>query len=84
MAADRLTALLSELTSELRRLEALGADARAPAEALLVELRRLGAGAAPSAGSHGLEALAVRFEADNPAAAATLRQLADQLGKAGI
>ena len=32
----------------------------------------------------GLEALAVKFEADHPALADSLRQLVDLLGKAGI
>jgi hypothetical protein len=32
----------------------------------------------------GVESLAVKFEADHPALAATLRRVADTLGKAGI
>jgi uncharacterized protein DUF4404 len=85
MPTERLTALLRELDQELAALGSLDADARLPAEAVLAQLRRLGLGgtqAPPSA--HGLEGLAVRFEADHPAIAATLRQVADQLGKAGI
>jgi hypothetical protein len=42
--------------------------------------------AASAAEDHGsrLEELAVRFEADHPSLAASLRQLTDLLGKAGI
>jgi hypothetical protein len=85
MPNGRLTALLRELSAELAALASLDPAARAPAEAVFTQLRRLGlggGGAAPSA--HGLEALAVRFEADHPSIAAALRQVADQLGKAGI
>jgi len=83
MRSERLTSLLSELQTELASLGSLDPGARAQAEAVLAQFRRLGVGSgAPTA--HGLEALAVRFEADHPSIAAALRQVADQLGKAGI
>jgi hypothetical protein len=80
-----LVTLLSEALAELRTRAALDAEARGAADAVAAEFRRLGVerGHAQSTASR-LDALAVRFEADHPAAAAALRQLADQLGKAGI
>jgi len=85
MANERLIGLFRELNAELATHVGLDPGERAGAEATLAQLRRLGLGAgAGAASAHGLEALAVRFEADHPAIAATLRQVADQLGKAGI
>jgi hypothetical protein len=47
--------------------------------------RTLGQGADPKrANTSRLEALAVRFEADHPALAASLRRLVDLLGEVGI
>ena len=47
--------------------------------------RTLGQGAAPKeANTSRLEALAVRFEADHPALAASLRRLVDLLSEVGI
>jgi hypothetical protein len=40
--------------------------------------------AASPPGDRGLESLALKFEADHPALAETLRRLADTLAKAGI
>jgi Domain of unknown function (DUF4404) len=85
MADDRLIALLRELRVELGGRGALGADARGVLDELRPELERLGAApAAPPATRHGVEALAIRFEADHPSVAAALRQVADMLGNAGI
>lgn len=85
MAGDRLVTLLGEALADLRTRASLDAAARSAASDVVAELRRLGVerGQAKSTADR-LEALAVRFEADHPAAAAALRQLADQLGKAGI
>lgn len=85
MASDRLATLLGETLTELRAHASLDPEARRAAETLVAEFHRLGIGQghAQSTASR-LDALAVRFEADHPAAAAALRQLADQLGKAGI
>jgi len=49
---------------------------------VVADIERLGLAAPTTPG--GLEILAVRFEADHPAVAATLRQVGDLLGKAGI
>ncbi len=85
MASDRLATLLGQALAELRTCASLGAETRHAAEAVLAEFQRLGIeqGHVQSTANR-LDALAVRFEADHPAAAAALRQLADQLGKAGI
>jgi hypothetical protein len=85
MSNEPLNALLRGLHAELARAPSLDAEARRLLGLVLGDLERLGAGAAgghPTPG--GLEALAVRFEADHPAMAAALRQVADLLGKAGI
>ena len=85
MPNEPLNSQLRALLAELARAHTLDPDTRPLADSVLVELGRLGASApaaAPTAG--GLEALAVRFEAEHPATAATLRQVADLLAKAGI
>jgi hypothetical protein len=85
MATEQLTGRLRALRAELAGLQSLDPDAKSAAGALLAEFRRLNVEAAGSTATPGgLEALAVRFEADHPSVAAALRQVADQLGKAGI
>jgi hypothetical protein len=65
--------LLTQVMGDIERaLAAQGAPAQAvPAQATEANTSRL-------------EALAVRFEADHPALAATLRRLVDLLGEVGI
>ncbi len=91
MASVELHELLNRLHAELGRTTALDDESRRLLGLVAEDVRRLGARdamanehehAPPTPG--GLEALAVRFEADHPAAAAALRQVADLLGKAGI
>jgi hypothetical protein len=85
MPTEQLTGRLRALRAELAGMQILDPDAKSAAGALLAELRRLEVEVAGSAATPGgLEALAVRFEADHPSVAAALRQVADQLGKAGI
>lgn len=85
MASDRLSTLLGQALVELRTCGSVDAETRRAAEAVLAEFHRLGIAQGHAQSTAGrLDALAVRFEADHPAAAAALRQLADQLGKAGI
>ena len=85
MPTEPLNVRLRALRAELAGVERLDPDGQSAAGALLAELRRLIEEAAgPAATPGGLEALAVRFEADHPSVAAALRQVADQLGKAGI
>lgn len=88
MASTELHALLRRLHEELDRTAVLDDESARLLGVVLDDVRRIGA--APTAGGDALatpgslEALAVRFEADHPAMAAALRQVADLLGKAGI
>jgi hypothetical protein len=83
MGHDDPGTLLASLKRSLAATRQLDDEARDEARAVLAELARLGVHpAAPT--PHGLEALAVRFEADHPAIAATLRQASALLGNAGI
>jgi hypothetical protein len=85
MSNEPLNVLLRGLHAELARATSLDAESRRLIGVVLGDLETLGAGAsAAHATPGGLEALAVRFEADHPAMAAALRQVADLLGKAGI
>jgi hypothetical protein len=92
MASTELHALLRQLHVELGRTAVLDDETRRLLGVVLDDVRRVeGAPAGddphathPHATPGGLEALAVRFEADHPSMAAALRQVADLLGKAGI
>jgi hypothetical protein len=91
MSTEELNELLRRLHAELSRAESLDPESRKLLGLVISEVRMIGTGEADSTGErtadatpHGLEALAVRFEADHPAMAAGLRQLADLLAKAGI
>jgi hypothetical protein len=86
MASTELHALLRQLHVELGRTAALDDESRRLLGVVLDDVQRIGVepGADRHATPGGLEALAVRFEADHPSMAAALRQVADLLGKAGI
>jgi hypothetical protein len=66
--------LLREVLNDIERL--LSSGGTAP--------RAAGSGAAPEAPLSRLEGLAVEFEADHPAVAASLREFIDLLGRAGL
>jgi hypothetical protein len=82
MSSDQLNALLQRLHEELGRATTLDGESRRLLGVVVSDIENLGR-AAPTTPS-GLETLAVRFEAEHPAVAAALRQVADLLGKAGI
>ncbi len=82
MSSEQLNALLQRLHEELGRATTLDPESRRLLGVLVSDVERLGLAAPTTPG--GLETLAVRFEADHPAVAATLRQVGDLLGKAGI
>jgi hypothetical protein len=87
MASTELHALLRRLHEELDRTAVLDDESARLLGVVLDDVRRIGAaaaGAEAQATPGSLEALAVRFEADHPAMAAALWQVADLLGKAGI
>jgi hypothetical protein len=79
---------LAKLRSELARAPSLDEKSRGTLHTALTDIeRRLqkqGAAPAADAAPHGLESLAVGFEADHPSLAASLRQFIDLLGKAGL
>jgi uncharacterized protein DUF4404 len=91
MSTHELNELLRRLHAELSQAESLDPESRKLLGLVISEVRMIGTGEADGtaertsdATPHGLEALAVRFEADHPAMAAALRQLADLLAKVGI
>ena len=78
--------LLTQLHGRLGTAQSLNAEDRRLLGTVLSDIEHLlttgDPGQPPNAS--GLEALAVKFEADHPALAETLRRLIDALGKAGI
>jgi len=91
MSNEELKALLTRLHGELRSATGLDEESRRLLGVVVADIERMGLphapGTRPAGGTAtpgGLESLAVRFEADHPATAAILRQVADVLGKAGI
>ena len=81
MSREPLKVLLARLHEELGRATSLDEESRRLVGVVVADIERLGAAPATAG---GLEALAVRFEAEHPAIAAALRQVGDLLGKAGI
>jgi hypothetical protein len=91
MSTEELNELLRRLHAELARADSLDPESRKLLGMVISEVRMIGTGETDNKGEgtseatpHGLEALAVRFEADHPSMAAALRQIADLLGKVGI
>jgi hypothetical protein len=86
MNESDLRKLLSQLHDRLGNAQSLDADDRRLLVTVLGDIEKALANSreARSADSPGLESLAVKFEADHPALAETLRRLADTLAKAGI
>ena len=86
MSQSDLHNLLTQLHARLKSAQSLDAEDRSLLATVLADIENtLGKepGARPPEAS-GVQSLAVKFEADHPALADTLRQLADTLGKAGI
>ncbi len=82
---NSLQQALTRLHEELAHARRLDADTRRMLRAALEEIgRSLGAAGAEAGAGHRLEALAVGFESDHPALAASLRQFIDLLGRAGV
>jgi hypothetical protein len=73
-----LPELLRRLHEELGRAESLDAESRALLGVVAQDLAKF------EAHMSATRSAAVRFEADHPALAAALRQVADAFGKAGI
>jgi len=85
MGQDELDELLEQLHSRLAATHSIDADDRRRLTTALRDIESvLGKRDAPPAQGHGLEAFAVKFEAEHPVLADALRRLADAVGKAGI
>jgi Domain of unknown function (DUF4404) len=86
MSENDLRNLVTQLHSRLGSSQSLDAeDRRLLGDALHdIEKALASSDAARPPSASGLEGLAVKFEADHPALAESLRRLADALGKAGI
>jgi ABC-type transporter Mla subunit MlaD len=86
MSQQDLRELLTQLHARLGSARSLDADERQSLRTVLHDIEKVlaqsDASAAPA--KPRLEALAVKFEADHPALADSIRQLADLLGKVGI
>jgi hypothetical protein len=85
MGNRELDDLLEQLHARLSAAPSVDAEDRRRLAAALREIEAVLAerGDRPPTG-HGLEAFALKFEADHPMLAESLRRLADALGKAGI
>jgi len=86
MTESDLRNLLTQLHARLGNAQALDAEDRRLLTTVLVDIEKaLTMGeSTPQPGAPDLESFAVKFEADHPAIAETLRRVVDALGKAGI
>ncbi len=89
MSAANLRDTLAALQEQLHRAPALDADARAALRNITADINRLldsqaGPVTVDPAHAHRLESLAVRFQSGHPALAASVREVVDLLGKAGV
>jgi hypothetical protein len=89
MSAANLRDTLAALQEQLRRAPALDGEARVALRSITADIARLldspaRSGAVDAAQAHRLESFAVRFEAGHPGLAASLREVVDLLGKAGV
>jgi hypothetical protein len=86
MSAEELRETLARLHQELQRTPSLDREAQQLVMEISADIARLARpGTAPAADhTSRLESLAVRFESGHPALAASVRQIIDVLGKAGV
>ena len=84
MSNESLHAALAKLHAELQGAPELDPEARRMLDELAGDIRRARSSADSSAHAPRLEALAVRFEAGHPELAASLRGIADALGRVGL
>jgi predicted component of type VI protein secretion system len=85
MGENELDDLLRQLHTRLGAAHSLDAEDRRLLTAVARDIEAvLGKRDVRAPSASGLDALAVKFEADHPALAETLRRLVDVLGKAGI
>lgn len=86
MSDPNLQQLLAQVHERLRNTSTLDAQSREHLGETMRDIEKALAGkdAAAPASAPRLESLAVRFEAEHPAIAETLREIIDVLAKAGI
>ena len=86
MGSEELHKTLARLRAELRGTSTLDDESRRLLQEVTRDAERLGtqSGKAPHGWSERLDELAVRFEADHPRLGASLRELIEILGKAGV
>jgi hypothetical protein len=85
--SSHLRQTLTRLHAELSASPQLDDESRRLLSDVLEDIKRLSGARQPAAATHlrsGVEALAVRFEAAHPTLSASLRELIDLLGRAGI
>jgi hypothetical protein len=86
MSVEELRETLARLHQELQNTPSLDRESQQLVMEISADIARLGKPGVPPAGDHNsrLESLAVRFESGHPALAASVRQIIDALGKAGM
>jgi hypothetical protein len=86
MEENDLRSLLTQLHARLASGVALSADDKRLLAAALGDIEKalVASAEAEPPDTSGLESLAVKFEAEHPGLAGTLRRVVDSLGKAGI
>lgn len=86
MNSDNLRQLLAQVHERLGHASSIDTEGRKLLTTVMHDIERILARQQSRAAPTGprVEALAVKFEADHPALAEVLRQLADTLGRAGI
>ena len=84
MSDQNLRDLLAQLHARLGTAKSLDKDERESLKTVLHDIEKALGDEDVDAPKPRLEALAVKFEADHPALADSIRQLADLLGKVGI
>jgi len=84
---ESLQILLGKVRERLKEAGSVDAGSRELLKQVMGDIELAlgaGAGGAPETNTSRLEALAVRFEADHPALAASVRRLVDLLAEVGI
>ncbi len=84
MDSNELHETLARLHQELAATASVDAETRALLGEIVADIGRLNSPAAAPSPASRLEGVAVQFEADHPALAASLRRLIDLLGQAGV
>jgi hypothetical protein len=86
MPGEELRETLARLHAELQRSPSLDRESQQLVMEISADIARLSRPGLAPAPDHAprLEALAVRFESGHPALAASVRQIIDVLGKAGV